>query len=354
VKWILSFVANIIAFMFIAGTAIAGQIELKNGDKMGGQLKSLGGDNLIWKADKVGEVTIKKSDVNNISVNEPLKLRGFDEPCVLKEFANGMVKFDCNNQAKEYSLLSLHDVIPYSSFEESFHSYGGKLTIVGAEKTGNVESSSWLVGTEVKVRHNDFRHDIQLRYTSEFLEIEQEEGVDAVDSNAVEYYQGFYGINWFFLPRWYLLGDLAAEKDDAKQIAERYIAGLGSGFQWWETPITALKLEASILQTKEYFDLTAADIALGSVDRKDFASARLAADFRYKFLRDIALFQRTNISQNLEDIKDWRAAAETGLSAPLGFGISASLLVNLDYLNDPQEGVEKSDTTYRVGIVYSW
>lgn len=335
-------------------SVMAGQVELNNGDKIGGQLKSVHGEEVVWAADKVGDITIKKSDIRDLKLPEPVKLRGLDEPCELSDFAEGMVSFNCANETKEYSLLSLHDVVPYSSYEDSLHSYGGKLTVVGTEKSGNVESSDWLAAALINWRVNDFRHDFELRYTGEYLKVESEPGAPATRSSVSEYYKGFYGINWFFMPRWYLLGDLTAEKDDAKQIAERYVAGLGSGFQWWESDITALKLEASFLKTKEYYDLSAADLALGTDDRKEFTSGRLAVDFRYLFPKDITFFHRGEVSQNLDDSDDWRAYADTGINAPLGFGVSASLLVTYDYSNAPQEGVEKSDTTYRFGVSYSW
>ena len=343
-----------IASCLLAVSASAGQIELKNGDKIGGQLKSVHGEKLVWKADKVGELTVKKADIENIILPEPVKLRGYSEPCQLAEFAGGMVRFNCAEEIKEYSLLSLHDVVPFSSYESALHSYGGKLTLVGTEKSGNVESNDWLAASQVNLRINDFRHDFELLYTGEFLKIEAEEGQPPVKSSVTEYYKGFYGVNWFFKPRWYLLGDLTAEKDDAKQISERYVGGLGSGFQWWESEITALKLEASVLKTKEYYDLSAEDLALDVAGRKTFSSGRIAVDFRYLFAHNIAFFHRSDASQSLDDSNDWRANADTGLSAPLGFGVSASLLMSYDYLNEPQAGVEKSDTTYRVGVSYKW
>lgn len=343
-----------IASSLLAVSAAAGQIELKNGDKIGGQLKSVHGEKLVWKADKVGELTVKKADIANITLPEPVKLQGYDKPCQLTGFSAGMASFNCAEEVKEYSLSTLNDVVPFSSFEDSLHSYGGKLTLVGTEKSGNVESSDWLAASQVNLRINDFRHDFELRYTGEYLKVETEEGQPPVKSSVTEYYKGFYGVNWFFKPRWYLLGDLTAEKDDAKRIGERYVAGLGSGFQWWETETTALKLEGSVLETKEYYDLSAADLVLGAESRKAFSSGRIAIDFRYRFARDIAFFHKSNMSQNLDDSDDWRATADTGLSAPLGFGVSANLLMTYDYLNKPQEGVEKSDTTYRVGVSYKW
>ena len=338
----------------LAMSASAGQIELKNGDKIGGTLKSVSKGQVVWSADKVGELTLNKADVGNINLSEPVRLRGIEEPCLWLEMIDDVARFECNAEQREYSLLTLKDVVPFANHADSLHSYGGKLTVVGSEKSGNVNSSNWLVGAEVQLRHEDFRHDFELRYTGESLEAEPLEGEEAVDASVVEYYKGFYGLNWFFLPRWYLLGDLTAEKDDAKQISERYVAGIGSGFQWWEREQSALKLELSVLNTKEYYDLTAADILLGNESKQDFSSGRFALDFRYSFPRDITLFHRSNFAQNLDESDDWRTHAETGLSAPLGLGVSAHLNVDYDYHNDPQEGVRREDMTYRVGVVYKW
>lgn len=338
----------------LAVSANAGQIELKNGDKIGGTLKSVSKKAVVWQADKVGQITVDKADVGDMSFAQPVRLRGIEKPCLLVEIVEGVARFNCEDKPKEYSLYTLTDVVPFKKYSDEMHSYGGKFTVAGSEKSGNVNSSNWLVASEVGLRHNDFRHDVELRYTGESLEVEPAEGEEAQDSPVVEYYRGFYSLNWFFLPRWFLLGDLTAEKDDAKRISERYVAGLGSGFQWWEDEKSALKLELSLLNTKEYFDLSAPEVTAGANTRNDFSSGRLAVDFRYDFPRDIAFFHRSNISQNFDESDDWRLNAEMGASAPLGFGVSATINVNYDYQNAPQEGVEKDDIVYRVGVVYKW
>ena len=106
VKLILGVVSSL-----LATSVMAGQIELKNGDKIGGQLKSVSGENVVWKADKVGELSIKKTDINNINMAEPVKLRGFQEPCRLTDLADGMVSFNCADTTKQYSLMYLVNLL---------------------------------------------------------------------------------------------------------------------------------------------------------------------------------------------------------------------------------------------------
>ena len=337
-------------------SAMADQIELKNGDVIGGTLKTVNADDITWAADSVGEVTIKKGDVKDLNLTKPVKLQGYDEPCLWDEMIGEKASFTCDGEPKSYSLKTLEDVVLFESHEDALHAYDGKVTLLGSEKSGNVNSSDWLAGLQINLRHYDFRHLFELRYTSKSLEVESTDADGEVtkEDEVYEYYLGMYNINWFFMPRWYLLGNLKTESDDAKLIQERYEAGLGAGFQWWETDKTALKLELSSVQTKEHFELTPDEILDGQEDSKDYASGRFSADYRYKFPRDVAFFMRRYVTQSFDDSDDWRGRGETGVSAPLGLGISAHLNADYDYNNNPQEGVEKGDTTYRVGVVYSW
>lgn len=346
-------------FSFASISAMAGQIELSNGDKIGGTLKAIASDNVIWAIGEIGEVTVKKSNVKDLKISDPIKIRGFDTPCQWLGLDSGKVAVDCGSGPKSFSLMTLEDVVLFKSREQSLHAYGGKLTLLGSEKTGNINSSNWLIAVEVSLRQQDFRHDIELRYEGEALETEARETVGGVettskDSQITEYYKGGYGLDWFFRPRWFLLGDLIAEKDDAKRILERHITGIGSGFQWWELEKTALKIELSAQQTKERYELSVEEIADGDDVSREFASGRIAINYRYKLPRDVALFHRSNLSQRLDESDDWFARAETGLSAPLGLGISAAINVDYDYVNNPPEDVEREDITYRLGVTYGW
>ena len=345
---------------FASATTMAGQIELNNGDKVGGSLKAINSDAVVWAADMVGELTIKKSDIKSIQENQPVKLRGTDKPCQLLDLNGDQMGVNCNGQEKTLSLLTLEDVVLFATHEQALHAYTGKLTLVGTEKSGNVDSRNWLAESQVNLRHNDFRHGFELRYVGESLEVEtvavdaQGDEVTSKQNQVTEYYKAAYGVDWFFQPRWYLLGDLTAEKDGGKKILERYIVGAGAGFQWWESVKTALKLELSMQQTKERSDISADEIADGIEASKEFASGRFAVDYRYLFPRNIALFHRSQLTQSLDESDDWFARAETGVSAPLGAGISAAFNLDYDYINNPADGVERGDTTYRVGVTYTW
>ena len=94
-------------------------------------------------------------------------------------------------------------MVLFESHEDSLHSYDGKITLVGSEKSGNVNSSNWLAGLQINFRHYDFRHLFEMRYTGESLEVESEDadGIVTKEDEVYEYH-GMYNINWFFMPRW--------------------------------------------------------------------------------------------------------------------------------------------------------
>jgi len=53
----------------LASLANAGELRLDNGALLPGELASLGAESLIWHADKIGEVTVTKSDVRSLQTS---------------------------------------------------------------------------------------------------------------------------------------------------------------------------------------------------------------------------------------------------------------------------------------------
>ena len=334
--------------------ANAGYLVLNNGDKITGEFKAVQGKNVIWTTPSMGEIKIKKSDIVDAKIDKVLKLKGESTGCEWLGLEGVDVSLNCGNKPVKISFLTLDEILPFATHLEDTHSYGGKFTLVGTETAGNVESSDWLAAMNVALRRGDYRHGFGLEYTAKFVKVDAQEGEPQIPSPVIEYYHGDYGLDWFFSPQWYALFDVLAEKDEALDIQERYVTGLGSGFQWWETPRTALKLEASLLETRERFMVTQLNKDLLAETDRQFASGQLAVDFCYRFDSGVDLFNRTNFSQSFDDATDWMGSSDMGVGMPLGFGVSAELNIQYAYDNLPAAGLKKEDTRLRIGVGYTW
>ncbi|MDZ7923610.1 MAG: DUF481 domain-containing protein [Marinagarivorans sp.] len=351
---------NLLAITLIlcGSAASAGQMTLKNGDQITGEFKAINGKKVIWNSSTAGELKILKSDIADVKIDKALKINGQSQACYWQGLKGADVALTCNDKAITLPFLTFEELLPFETHAADTHIYNGRFTLAGTQTSGNVESRDWSAALEIDLRNGDFRHGVDAKYSGKFVENKDgdlEEGIAVAPAPVVEYYRADYGLDWFFAVRWYLLSKLSAEKDDATSIDSRYIGALGSGFQWWETPRTALKLEASVLQTKENYALTEDDIADGVDAKRDFASGQIASDYRINFNNDITLRYRMQLSQSFDESKDWNANAELGLGAPLGFGISAEVVAEYLYDNLPAlASLEKTDTRLRFGVSYAW
>ncbi len=346
-----------ISLLLCGSAASAGQVTLKNGDQITGEFKAINGKKVVWDSPSMGELKIQKSDITDVKIDKALKINGQSQACYWQGLKGADVALDCSGKAITLPFLTFEELLPFETHAEDTHVYNGRFTLSGTQTSGNVESRDWLAALEIDLRNGDFRHNFDAKYTGKFVENtdDSEDGVVLEPAPVVEYYRADYGLDWFFAVRWYLLGKLIAEKDDATSIDSRYIGALGSGFQWWETPRTALKLEASVLHTTENYVLEDEDIAALVDAKRDFASGQIASDYRYNFDNDVILRYRMQMSQSFDESKDWNANAELALGAPLGFGISAEVVAEYLYDNLPAlVSLEKTDTRLRFGVSYAW
>ena len=68
----------LVAVAVLSSSAFAGELVLKNGDRLQGDLTRLEGDNLIWASDSFGELTVAKSQVDDMNTSSLFKVTGSD------------------------------------------------------------------------------------------------------------------------------------------------------------------------------------------------------------------------------------------------------------------------------------
>ncbi len=330
--------------------ANAGEIVLNNGDKLSGQFIRLEGNTIIWKSPVLGELKIKKHKIQALYSPKALKVRGKKVPCQWSSIRQEKVEFSCEDgDVHRVAIMTLDKVIPFRRFKRETLGVNGKVSVVGTQSQGNVTARDWLAHTNISMRFHDFRHVWNLQVKSRQTQSESVNGV-ASRNPINEQYRGSYALDWFVTDQWYLFNEIEARKDEVKNIQERYSFSSGFGYQFWESKKTALSTEAGARYTHEYFD----ELNNLSEDQREFASWRMATDFRYKIGRGTSVFHKNEFSQSLDEQDEWEFDSLTGVVVPLGFGVSADLSAEYDFDSTPPNNTEKDDTTFRVGLGYSW
>jgi len=93
---------------------------------------------------------------------------------------------------------------------------------------------------------------------------------------------------------------------------------------------------------------------LTSAVEENFATARFAARYRYRFTDKAIASARGEYLMNLEDTGDGELHAVFGVIAPITSGISMRVSYDVYTRTEPNPGFEKTDTTFDTGIQISF
>ncbi len=322
----------------------AGELWLKNGDRVAGELVKLEADNVIWASDSFGQLTVKKSRIENLSTVTLMKLNGIDQPCALLGMEGSSIVYSCRKGIQgSVPLLTVELAQPYEDFQLVGLTHHGKLGLTGSFSRGNKVESDWDLDAEVKIRKEDFRHKVDVEY-----ENKSQNNLPANDK-----YKLAYGVDWFYKTRWFIYNDLEYSADEAKRIDERHAFSSGFGFQLWEFDAMALSFTGGLTYVNEMFE---------SVDPRpeDFVAenSRVAwqfgIDYRYLLPFDAKLFHKNSLFQSFEDDQDWRFESDTGVALPLWGGLYSEFKFEYDYDNAPQGDNRREDSALKLGVGYNW
>ena len=343
-------------FCYWAGLVYAGQVVLSNGDDLTGELVGVEGDDVVWKSETLGELRLPKSQVRNLRSITPLKIRGQDKPCLLYEMVGRKVRFLCGGKRKRYSLSGLKHVVPYANHAALNYAYGGNLRITGWKQTGNTHTEYQEIMSDVRLRHGDLRHEMRIIHNSQRTTTH-----DFANDRTFKTYNrrslASYSLSWFFVPRWFWANTVSAEQDDNRNIQEEYRAASGIGHSFWETAGSSLDLEAGLQYNRTYLAVNPP-----AHQPDTYPAIRLATNFRYKLKNAADLYHKNQFNHSLVgpdpgESERWELRTDTGVNLPIGFGISANFSMEWAYVNharDQNPNASRQDTTYRVGVNYTW
>jgi len=157
---------------------------------------------------------------------------------------------------------------------------------------------------------------------------------------------GFGKYDHFLNQKWFLYSSVFFEKDEFKDLNLRSSIGAGVGYQFFETPLTNLSLEAGLAYVNEDFEEGVDD---------DYPAGRWSLDFdRYLVDKIIQFFHFHEGFIGLEDTDDFFIRTRTGLRVPVYKNIKATVQYNFDYDKSPTPGREKEDEMFIFTLGYYW
>ena len=205
-----------------------------------------------------------------------------------------------------------------------------------SSSSGNTDTKKLYLDTEVVART------LQNRYTLGAHATRSEDSGVETESNWL----GYMKYDHFLTKKWYASANGNFENDKFKDIRLRSTLGLGTGYQFLESPRANLSLEGGL----NYVDT---DFYAGVDD--DYPAARWAVKFDHLlFNTQLQFFHAHEVYVGLDNVSKTFLRSQTGLRVPLYKNLNATAQYNVDWDNNPTAGRVKTDKTALLTLGYSW
>ncbi len=324
---------------WIAGHALAGEVILKNGDRLTGKLTASAVGDLKIESDALGEVKVDMKDVRTFSSDEPVELR-LTDGSVIKESITvgdeGTVR-TAGPAGRVVQLSSIDKINPPAV------KWTGAISLAGALASGNTKSIGLTLDASAVRRTDDDRITLGAGYR---FQRERDPGTGTNSETQNRYFINAK-YDYFLTKKFYVFGNVGVEHDAIANLDLRLTPGLGVGYQWLETAKMNFNTEAGLTYVYEKY--------AGVSGSNEYLSLRLAYHFDWKLLDEkVLLFHNLEYLPSLEDISDYLINTDIGVRTMMTSAWFTQFKVALIYDSTPAPGKTEADLQFLLGVGYAF
>lgn len=321
-------------------TGWADMVEFNNGDRIQGEIVSMQDGILKFNSVVLGEVSVALEKVKRFSTDTEAELH-FQDGTVLKQQVQAagegeiIVKEGALVGAQTLPLNQLKNINPPPVPPVTWE---GRITSGLVIDRGNTDSQDLNLDIHAKRETGQDRIILDAEF-NEKRETNQDTGKENTSKRRYEV-GGHY--DYFVSPRYYVYGDVNAEKEATANLDLRLNIGGGAGYRWIKNETTNLDLEAGLGWVNESFSDASKD--------NDYISMRTAWRYSHDLNTNVHLFHNGEWFPSLDDFEDQLVKTETGIRSKVNGHLSVEAKVVFDWDQTPADGAEKEDTTYIFGV----
>ena len=317
------------------GSALAGTVVLKNGDRLTGEVDSISGGSLLLETDYAGRIPIRLDAVQ--SVNSPvdfhIRLRGGG-------FRDGRLAYEDGEQR----LLSddggsgALDLTAVSSASRGSDALADLAS--GWSTTADLAAALSAGNSETEAVNMLVRSTLALDWTVHdwTLLVSREEADGEVAKEQLDF---DYGYRRFFTNRWFALGNAEYYRDELKDVDLRITLGGGIGYQFWRGSFGALSAGTGV---SAVFDEIGARA-------KENPAWRWELDYnRFLWRKQFEFFHRHSLLVIPASGRGEVIEASTGVRFAVSDRLNTHFRVDHRIDTKPPEGADKTDVTYSLGV----
>ncbi len=315
--------------------AVADVLYLSNGDRLTGEIDSVGNGKVILVTEFAGTIAVQLETVKNMESETTFELRTQDGTRQRGQF---VVTSDAQQFRPEGGEAADLDLASLTSARENHLGvadfvldWSNRFDAGISASSGNTETSSQNYHWESLLQQARGDHRLNITYDTQ-----EDDNVKTKENLLAGYrYRRFFG------ERWYGLGNVGYQEDQFRGIDYRWTLGLGGGYRFWDDSTGQLSTDLALNYVMEELD--------GVKDENP--ALRWGASWNRFFLEKRAeAFYEQSVLFIFGDSENTVYNGSTGVRFNLTDMLTANLRVDLTHESDPAPDRKKTDVVYVIGI----
>lgn len=327
----------LLAFV-LAAPAHADVVYLQNGDKVSGAIETLDDSTLRITTEWGGVLMIQRDAVASIETDGAINLELPDGERALARLEvddEGRQVIVDEEGERELDVAAIQQASVNRLRGSPTDRWVSRITYGLNISDGNSDTESHALRAHTLLRRGALRHQANAD-----VDLKKDDG-----NTTRELYRVGYQLDWFFQDDWYAFGSSEYFQDKLREVDYRVTLGLGVGYQFWDTSLGALSVEAGISEVIE-------KVGDESDNNRAF---RLASDYnRFFFTQRMELFHRNELLVLADRDRGELLQTSTGLRYAMNSFLDTNFRIDFDYETEPAPGRKKADVTYIIGIGFTW
>ena len=313
----------------------ADQITLSNGDRLTGTVKRVGGGKVVLETEYAGTISIDLKSIASIETEGEMTMVLDDDSRRYGRLTGDSERLSVSGGPGAVEVMHVASVLPGRVTGQEWK-VTGRVDLGASDTSGNTEVTRVHTDAEVIARKG------KNRYTAGGRANYATDHGTETESNATVYAK----YDRFLTRKWYLYANTSFENDKFKDLQLRSTAGVGTGYQFFDTERTTLSLEGGLEYVHTDFYTQPTD---------QYPAARVSTRFTYWVWQDLMqFFHDSSAYMSLESPANAFARTQTGLRFPLRDNFLATAQLNVDWDGNPAPGRDNVDQTAILSLGYHW
>ena len=323
------------SLMLVSQASYAGQIFMKNGDVITGDIKKIWDTDVTIEPTYADEFNIDLDAIDHFESEREFDVEfadGRDAKAKLIGGKDGTQVLQIDGTTMEVPVMQITEL---DEPEDDFD-WDSNIDLSSTVNTGNTDNVSAMLQFRTNLKTGDHRHIGSFSFAHE-----QQNGESVKEQDRID-----YSYNWSFKDPWFVALNAAAERDPIRDLDHRVSLGGGIGYNFWDDPSRFFQLQGLAGYLTEEF--SAGDVV--GTESNESAIAGWILRFRYRLIEDLTIFHDHTATTNVSGRSNSIFQSQTGVRYEITDFLYANFQFNFDHESEPSPDNKNTDTTTILGL----